>query len=255
MSELADTHARYHVEQGGDPAVIELGPGAGSLVKFSTEPMDNNCYLICPPASAPALLVDAAGDAPRIRAQIERFCPAGIDLIITTHSHWDHVGALAELVELAQSGHAAGGDGPDLPVAGAAYLAHGEIIRQYAPDGASADLPLEHVPIAEHSPTEQRCPRPALVVEVIELRGHTPGGIGVALRTAHGHTHILSGDSLFPGGVGKTGDAASFSQLLSDVTERIFERFPEAVIHPGHGDSTTVASQAPHLQEWAERGW
>lgn len=248
MSELEDHSARYHVEQGGEPAVIELGPGAGHLVKFSTEPMDNNCYLICPPASAPALLVDAAGDAPRIRAQIDRFCPNGIDLIITTHSHWDHVGALGELVNMATNGHAAGADAADLPCPGARQLAHGEIIRQYGHDGAAASTDFS-------DPDSRRCPRPALIVEAIELRGHTPGGIGLALRPAGGPVHILSGDSLFPGGVGKTESPLAFSQLLEDVSERILHRFPDAVIHPGHGDSTTVAREVGQIQQWAERGW
>ena len=47
-----------------------------------------------------------------------------------------------------------------------------------------------------------------------------------------------------------------FQQLYQDVTERIFDEFPDdTVIHPGHGEPTTLGAERPHLREWEERGW
>ena len=66
---------------------------------------------------------------------------------------------------------------------------------------------------------------------------------------------MFVGDSVFPGGVGKTNSPADFQQLLSDVTERFFSLPDGTRLHPGHGDSTTVGDEAPHVEEWAERGW
>ena len=68
---------------------------------------------------------------------------------------------------------------------------------------------------------------------------------------------IFSGDSLFPGGVGNTGeDSLRFTSLLDDVTERIFGVYAdEAIVLPGHGSSTTLGAERPHLDEWRSRGW
>ena len=92
---------------------------------------------------------------------------------------------------------------------------------------------------------------------MIGLVGHTPGSIALVLRgTGTGPTHIFSGDSLFPGGVGKTDSPADFASLLDDVTGKIFDRFcDQTIIHPGHGDSTTLGAERPQLAQWRARGW
>ena len=64
------------------------------------------------------------------------------------------------------------------------------------------------------------------------------------------------GDCLFPGGVGKTTSEGDFVRLYKDVTQRLFDVFPdEAIVRPGHGDSTTLGAERPHLDEWWERRW
>jgi glyoxylase-like metal-dependent hydrolase (beta-lactamase superfamily II) len=67
---------------------------------------------------------------------------------------------------------------------------------------------------------------------------------------------VFTGDSLFPGGVGKTSSPENFTSLLNDVTERLFEPLPDATsVYPGHGHDTTLGAERPHLGEWRERGW
>ena len=67
-------------------------------------------------------------------------------------------------------------------------------------------------------------------------------------------THLRP--SLFPGGVGKTWKRGDFTQLLADVTSRVFDVYPDStVVYPGHGDDTTLGAERPHLGEWRERGW
>jgi glyoxylase-like metal-dependent hydrolase (beta-lactamase superfamily II) len=62
--------------------------------------------------------------------------------------------------------------------------------------------------------------------------------------------------SLFPGGVGKTWKRGDFTQLVTDVTSRVFDVYPDStVVYPGHGDDTTLGTERPHLGEWRERGW
>ena len=104
------------------------------------------------------------------------------------------------------------------------------------------------------------------MLEVIALRGHTPGSIALAYREPEhvteadavaGRVHLFTGDSLFPGGIGATGnDRARFDQLFADVTDRIFERFEDGTwVYPGHGPDTTLGTERPHLSAWRARGW
>ena len=96
-----------------------------------------------------------------------------------------------------------------------------------------------------------------VTLEIIALRGHTPGSIAVLYRDPEGSPHLFTGDSLFPGGVGNTfGDESAFEQLITDVEERIFQRLPdETWFYPGHGNDSTLGAERPHLAEWRERGW
>jgi glyoxylase-like metal-dependent hydrolase (beta-lactamase superfamily II) len=93
-------------------------------------------------------------------------------------------------------------------------------------------------------------------VEFIHLRGHTPGSLAVLYRDPVGSAHLFTGDSLFPGGPGKTGSPADFTSLLDDLQTRVFDVLPDDTwVYPGHGDDTTLGAERPHLAEWRERGW
>jgi glyoxylase-like metal-dependent hydrolase (beta-lactamase superfamily II) len=105
-----------------------------------------------------------------------------------------------------------------------------------------------------------------VTLEVVGLRGHTPGSVALVYRepataseadASPARAHLFTGDSLFPGGVGATrGDAAAFDQLIADVTERLFDRFPDGTwVYPGHGRDTTLGAERPSLDEWRARGW
>jgi glyoxylase-like metal-dependent hydrolase (beta-lactamase superfamily II) len=72
----------------------------------------------------------------------------------------------------------------------------------------------------------------------------------------NGDTIQVTGDCLFPGGVGKTWKDGDFEKLLGDVTTRVFDVYGDStVVYPGHGDDTTLGTERPHLEEWKERGW
>lgn len=67
---------------------------------------------------------------------------------------------------------------------------------------------------------------------------------------------LFTGDSLFPGGVGKTNSPQDFAQLLGDVRTRIFDVFDDnTVVFPGHGNSTTLGADRGNLDAWEARGW
>ena len=98
----------------------------------------------------------------------------------------------------------------------------------------------------------------ALTLDVIHLRGHTPGGWPWSTTTPDGARHLFTGDSLFPGGVGKTWqDPAKFAELIDDVERKVFAVLPdETWVYPGHGDDTTLGRRTrPTWREWRARGW
>lgn len=205
-----------------------------TIRRISVSEMNNNVYLLTAKASGAQFLIDAADDLPAIQQMIEdsaadTTATPKLALIATTHQHWDHVRALPGLVEATGAKTSAGVDDADaLPV--------------------PVDVPLNHGDVGNFDGFD---------ITAVHLRGHTPGSIAYVYQDPEGPTHIFSGDSLFPGGVGNTqNDAARFTSLLKDVTERLFEAYPDdTVVHPGHGDPTTLGAERPHLAEWRERGW
>jgi glyoxylase-like metal-dependent hydrolase (beta-lactamase superfamily II) len=95
------------------------------------------------------------------------------------------------------------------------------------------------------------------VLEVVHLRGHTPGSIALVWRGPEGAgTHVFTGDSLFPGGPGRTTSPENFTSLMNDLEARLFGQLDDATwLYPGHGKDSTIGAERPHLAEWRERGW
>ena len=202
-----------------------IGEGV-RLAKTSVEPMDNNAYLLT--HDNDALLLDAAAEPEVLLRQLDCLDLVGV---VTTHHHHDHIGALAEVVE--GTGAPAFAGAPD---AAAITEATGVTCREVWTGDA-----IELGPV---------------LLEVIGLVGHTPGSIALALTPSDGPVRLFTGDSLFPGGVGKTWKPGDFDTLLADVTAKLFDRFgDDTIVHPGHGDDTTLGAERPHLGEWRARGW
>lgn len=207
-----------------------------TIRKISVSEMDNNVYLLSPVFGSQHVLIDAADDAPRIgeliasaAAETDSSQSDQLAAVITTHAHWDHVRALPQLLEVTGARHLAGAaDAPHLPAPVSGTLEHG-----------------------------QQLELAGLYLEVIGLRGHTPGSIALLYRGPGAAPQLFTGDSLFPGGVGSTqGDPARFASLIDDVQQRVFDQLPdETVVHPGHGEHTTLGAERPQLPQWRARGW
>jgi glyoxylase-like metal-dependent hydrolase (beta-lactamase superfamily II) len=212
-----------HVVPGGAPARRDAGPL--TITKVSVGPMDNNAYLLESASTGEQLLIDAANDA----GTLLRLLGAGpLRTVVTTHRHGDHWQALAEVVKETGARPAAHPiDADSLPVTVTDLLSDGDVVRV-------GDTPLE----------------------VIHLVGHTPGAIALLYREPGGIPHLFTGDSLFPGGPGRTTSPADFTSLITDLERKIFRTLPdETWVYPGHGDDTTLGAERPHLPEWRARGW
>jgi glyoxylase-like metal-dependent hydrolase (beta-lactamase superfamily II) len=93
------------------------------------------------------------------------------------------------------------------------------------------------------------------VVAVVNTPGHSPGCCCFYDADAADGTHLFSGDTLFCGGPGATGRSFSdFDTIIRSIREELLTLPPETVVHTGHGDSTTIGDEAPHLEEWLRRG-
>jgi glyoxylase-like metal-dependent hydrolase (beta-lactamase superfamily II) len=214
---------RGKVQPGGPADVRELANL--TITKLSVGPMDNNAYLLRCQRTDEQLLIDAAAEPDRLLAMVGH---DGLARVVTTHRHRDHWGALAAVVEVTGAETVAGADdAEEIPVPTTRRVRHGDTVM-----------------VGE-------CP-----LEVIHLVGHTPGSIALLYDDPAGTPHLFTGDSLVPGGVGKTWSEQDFTTLLDEVTTKVFDRLPdETWFYPGHGDDSDLGRERPHLAEWRERGW
>ncbi|GIH70005.1 MBL fold metallo-hydrolase [Sphaerimonospora thailandensis] len=207
--------------------VVKNGPAdvrelpALVISKIEVGDFGNNAYLLRCAETGDGLLIDAAAQPGRL---LDLIGDHPISSIVTTHRHMDHWLALEDVAR----------------ATGAQIVAH----PLDAPE-----LPVRVTQEVEHG---DRVTVGVITLEVVHLRGHTPGSIAL-----HYPGHLFTGDSLFPGGVGNTEkDPARFERLYTDVVERLFDRLPdETWVYPGHGKDTTLGAERPHLAEWKARGW
>jgi glyoxylase-like metal-dependent hydrolase (beta-lactamase superfamily II) len=190
--------------------------------------MDNNAYLLVCRATNEALLIDAANEPDRL-ADLVGSDESRPELrhLVTTHRHHDHWQALGAVAGMFQT-------------------------RQIAHPLDAGELPIPMDELVEQGDTVQFGD---IELEVVHLRGHTPGSIALVYRGAD-RPHIFTGDSLFPGGPGRTTSPDDFASLIGDLESRVFDQLPdETWVYPGHGDDTTLGTERPSLPEWKARGW
>jgi glyoxylase-like metal-dependent hydrolase (beta-lactamase superfamily II) len=208
----------------GGPAEIRELPGL-TISKLAVSDMANNVYLLRSTATGDAVLVDAAAEPDAVLALVG---DAPLRTVVTTHGHWDHHRALPQVVE----------------ATGAETVAH--------PDDAD-DLPVPVQRPVRHGDTVTVGDQ---TLEVVHLRGHTPGSIALVWRGPDdAGTHLFTGDSLFPGGPGRTTNPTDFTSLMDDLEARIFPLPDDTWFYPGHGKDSTLGAERPHLSEWRARGW
>ncbi|MEV4349757.1 MBL fold metallo-hydrolase [Actinoplanes sp. NPDC049596] len=208
------------VTVGGPADVRDLG--GLTITKVAVGPMENNAYLLR--SGNEQLLIDAANETPTLLKVIG---DGGLATIVTTHRHGDHWQALTEVISST----------------GAESLAHID---------DAAEIPLVNRDLREGETITVG----DAALEVIHLVGHTPGSIALLYQDPNGTAHLWTGDSLFPGGHGKTVTTEDHLTLMDDLEAKVFNRLPDDTwFYPGHGKDSTLGTERPHLKEWRDRGW
>ena len=174
------------------------------IERIEASPFGTNAYIVVCEDTKESVLIDAPGDAGIIRDRLEGTNPI---CILITHRHMDHTGALQRLkdeLNIPVAAHMA--DVDNLPVEVEMLLEDGNIVSF-----GKATLEVIHTP------------------------GHTPGSICFLTGNI-----LLAGDTIFPGGPGKTSNPDDFRKIIQSLEQKIFVLPDEARIYPGHGEPTTV---------------
>ena len=187
--------------------------------------VENNIWLVG--NDEEVLVIDAAHEAGPI---VEGIDDRRVVAIVCTHGHNDHINAALDV-------HGFVGRVPialhddDRMLWNQIYVARGP------------DLPLKEGQTFEVG---------GATLRVIHTPGHSPGGVCLHLES---EGVLFSGDTLFKGGPGATGRSFSdFPTIIDSIRTKLLTLPPETVVHTGHGDSTTIGEEAPHLDEWIARG-
>jgi glyoxylase-like metal-dependent hydrolase (beta-lactamase superfamily II) len=188
--------------------------------KVVVGPIDNNVYVLRCTETGAAVLLDAANEHERL---LELCRALGVDRVLETHGHWDHIQAVPELRDAGYSVSVTAEDAGMLP---------------------SYDELMDDDSVIEVG---------RLRLRTIHTPGHTPGSMCFRIE---GMPVLFSGDTLFPGGPGNTSfEGGDFPTIIRSLEDRLFTLDADTLVLPGHGDSTTIGTERPHLQEWVDRGW
>jgi len=191
------------------------------LHRMVVGPVENNVYVLRCRRTGEALLVDAANEHEALLEVCQRL---GVNQVVETHGHWDHIQAVGAVREAGISVSVTAEDASMLP---------------------SYDLLLEDDSVLTVG---------KLRIRTVSTPGHTRGSMCFAVENT---PLLLTGDTLFPGGPGNTTfEGGDFPTIIRSIEERLFSRYgADTVVLPGHGASTTIGAESPSLQEWVDRGW
>jgi len=185
-------------------------------------PYDNNVFILRCRDTGEAVLIDAANEHEQLLQLCRRL---GVRRVLETHGHWDHIQAVPAMREAGYEVAVTQADAPRLADVGYdVFIDDAEVI-----DVGRLRLTAIHNP------------------------GHTPGSVSFLVQ---GSPLLFTGDTLFPGGPGNTTfEGGDFPTIIRSIDNLLFTLPAETIVMPGHGVSTTIGAERPHLQAWVDRGW
>ena len=187
------------------------------IQRLELGPYGTNAYILMCQKTRDSVLIDTPAEASKIMDRLKDTNPK---YILLTHNHVDHLGAFSELrskLKVPVAIHAL--DTSNLPSPPEVLLSDGDTV-------SFGNLGLE----------------------VLHTPGHTPGSLCFKVGK-----YLIAGDTIFPGGPGKTSSPAHFRQIVKSITEKIFVLPDDTQIYPGHGDSTILKKEKEEFAIFSSR--
>ena len=180
-------------------------------------PFDTNSYILTCPLTGDSVLVDVPAEASKILKALKETNPK---YILITHNHMDHLGALTEIKSRLR-----------IPIGAHRLDAKG--------------LPLRPEIILEEG---EKVPCGKTNLKVLHTPGHTPGSLSFLIGR-----YLIAGDTIFPGGPGKTRSPADLKLIIESISSKIFVLPDGTAIYPGHGDSTVLRKEREEFAVFSSR--
>jgi len=187
------------------------------IIRLELGPFGTNAYIVVCQATLDSVVVDVPGETDEILRQLANTNPK---YILITHNHFDHVVELDKLKARLK-----------VPVAVHPLDAGGLPSRP--------DMELKDGDTIEVG---------KLKIKVLHTPGHTPGGVCLLLGR-----YLISGDTIFPGGPGKTGTPADFKRILKSIETKLFVLPDDTEVYPGHGDATVLGKEKKEFAAFSSK--
>ncbi|MFC1944212.1 MBL fold metallo-hydrolase [Chloroflexota bacterium] len=213
------------------------------LKSIELMPFMSNCYIVGSEETGEGIIIDPGSDPDTILRAV-RALGLSVALLVATHSHMDHVGAVGGVKE----------------ATGADYAIHEAEADDSINQGMSKVFgPLFGGSRLQQAPKPDRLLKDGDIIEAGELSftvlhtpGHSPGGISIA-----GHGVVFSGDTLFNSSIGRTDfPGCSYEQLMESIFSKLLVLPEDTVVLSGHGPSTTIGDERarnPFVRDWMSR--
>ena len=188
-----------------------------TIHKLKCGPYDNNAYILVCPQTNESILIDTPADPGKL---IEAARATDVKAILITHNHFDHIEGFTEVTSAIQAPVGIGeSDGHALPRPANFFLKDGDEIK-----AGTVSLKAMSTP------------------------GHTPGSTCLIVNRS-----LFTGDTLFPGGPGKTGSPENLQQIIESITSKLLVLGDDVTLYPGHGDDGNLKSAKEEYQVYASK--
>ena len=190
--------------------------------KNIVDPLFNNIWLIGSKKTKNAILLDAPPDINNIKKFLINNNQWNINTIFITHNHYDHIDGLKDIISFLNKeikiwiGINDSDKLKELKI-NSKYIKYYENSKQYKLNQT--------------------------IIQFISTPGHTPGSTCILIED-----NLFSGDTLFPGGPGKTQDSKRFKILIDNIEKKLLNLSEHIIVHPGHGDDTTIKNSLNEFQ-------
>ena len=191
--------------------------GEVKITKINMGPYNNNGYIVICPETNEGIIIDTPAEPEKLLGAIG---DVQIKSILITHKHQDHLLGFDEITGTVQVPVGIGTDDADgLPRPPQIDLKDGMVIKFGNQEMTVLDTP-----------------------------GHTEGATCFLIGK-----HLFSGDTLFPGGPGKTRSPEAFQQVVDSITKKLLVLPDDTAVYPGHGDDTTIGKAREEYQAFASK--